>query len=134
MTAAPSDLAAIAPPGAPAKGPYSHAIQTPDLLFISGQLPIDPATGSLVSPDPVAQLQQCLRNLATLARAAGSDLSRTVKTTVLLRDLSRLAELNAAYAAFFTAPYPARTTFAVSALPMDAQVEIDATLYTGAPA
>lgn len=134
MTAAPSGLTAIAPHGAPAKGPYSHAIQTTDLLFISGQLPIDPTTGGLVSQDPVEQLQQCLRNLATLAQAAGSDLNRTVKTTVLLRDLSRLADLNAAYADFFTTPYPARTTFAVSALPMDAQVEIDATLYTGAPA
>lgn len=109
-------------------GPYSQAIAVNGLLFVSGQIPIDPTTGEFSSNDPVEQTRQCLRNLAAIAEAAGTDLSRTVKTTVLVRDLSRFADINAAYAEFFKAPFPARATFEVSALPKGAQIEIEAVI------
>jgi len=109
-------------------GPYSQAIAVNGLLFVSGQIPIDPATGEFSSNDPVEQTRQCLRNLAAIAEAAGTDLSRTVKTTVLVRDLSRFADINAAYAEFFKAPFPARATFEISALPKGAQIEIEAVI------
>lgn len=109
-------------------GPYSQAVAANGFLFVSGQLPIDPATGVFVSDDPVEQAGQCLRNIQAIAEAAGTDLARTVKTTVLVGDLSRFKEINEVYATFFTAPFPARATFEVSALPKDAQVEIDAVI------
>lgn len=119
----------IATSAAPAAiGPYSQGIVVNGLLFISGQLPIDPATGEFVSDDPIAQTRQCLKNLAAIAEAAGTDLSRTVKTTVLVRDLSRFPEINAAYAEAFCAPFPARATFEASALPKNAQIEIEAVI------
>ena len=122
-------LSAVTAADAPAAiGPYSQAIAVNGLLFVSGQLPIDPATGAFASDDPVEQARQCLRNIAAIARAAGTDIARTVKTTVLVRDLSRFADINAAYGEFFTAPYPARATFEVSGLPKDAQVEIEAVI------
>lgn len=107
-------------------GPYSQAIASGGFLLVSGQLPIDPATGAFPSDDPVQQMRQCLQNIAAIAEAAGTHLSRTVKTTVLVRDLSRFAEINAVYAEAFSAPYPARATFEVSALPKGAQIEVDA--------
>lgn len=107
-------------------GPYSQAVIANGFLFISGQLPIDPATGEFVSADPVEQCRQSLRNIDAIAKAAGADLLRVVKTTVLLKDLSCFAEVNAAYAEFFSSHRPARTTFEVSALPKGALVEIDA--------
>lgn len=107
-------------------GPYSQAIAANGLLFVSGQLPIDPATGGFVSDDPVEQAAQCLRNIQAIAKAAGTDLTNTVKTTILVCDLSRFKEINEVYAAFFGAPFPARATFEVSALPKGAQVEIEA--------
>lgn len=107
-------------------GPYSQAVVAQGLLFVSGQLPIDPATGAFASDDPVEQTRQCLKNIAAIAAAAGTDLSRTVKTTILVCDLSRFADINDAYAEAFSAPYPARATFEVSALPKGAQVEIEA--------
>jgi 2-iminobutanoate/2-iminopropanoate deaminase len=107
-------------------GPYSQAIAVNGLLFVSGQLPIDPRTGAFVSDDPVEQCRQALRNIAAIATAAGTDLSHTLKTTVLVRDLARFADINAAYGEFFAAPYPARATFEVSALPKGAQIEIEA--------
>ena len=112
-------------------GPYSQAVAVNGLLFVSGQLPIDPATGDFVSEDPVEQARQCLRNVAAIARAAGTDIARTVQTTVLVRDLKRFPEINAAYAEFFSAPYPARATFEVSGLPKNAQVEIEAVVALG---
>ena len=125
-------LTAIETADAPAAiGPYSQAVAVNGLLFVSGQLPIDPATGDFVSEDPVEQARQCLRNVAAIARAAGTDIARTVKTTVLVRDLKRFPEINAAYAEFFSAPYPARATFEVSGLPKNAQVEIEAVVALG---
>lgn len=109
-------------------GPYSQAVSHNGFLFVSGQIPIDPATGEFNSDDAVEQMRQCLKNIAAIATAAGTDISRTIKTTVLVRDLSRFAEINAAYGEAFTAPYPARATFEVSALPKGAQVEVEAVI------
>ncbi|GLS87139.1 RutC family protein y4sK [Cypionkella aquatica] len=109
-------------------GPYSQAIAAGGLLFVSGQLPIDPATGEFPSADAVDQMRQCLRNIAAIAEAAGASLSDVVKTTIYVTDLSRFAEINAGYAEAFAAPYPARATVEVAALPKGAAVEVDAIL------
>jgi len=111
-----------------AVGPFSQAIKVGDLLFVSGQLPIDPATGEFNSDDAVAQAEQCLKNLAAIAAAAGTSLASTVKTTVLLTDLGKFADINAVYAGFFSKPYPARACYEVSALPKGAKVEIEAVI------
>lgn len=119
----------IATNDAPAAiGPYSQGMVAGGLLFVSGQIPIDPATGEFNSDDVVDQCRQSLRNIAAIARAAGTDLDRTVKTTVLVRDLGRFSEINAAYAEFFSAPFPARATYEVSGLPRGAQIEIEAVI------
>lgn len=114
-------------PDAPqAVGPYSQARILNGLVFVSGQLPINPETGTIDTTDPVGQLRMCLANIDSIARAAGTDLARVVKTTVLVTDLSVFADLNAAYGEHFTPPFPARATYQVSALPLGAQVEIEA--------
>lgn len=116
-------------PHAPgAVGPFSQAIRVGNLLFVSGQLPIDPNTGEFVSEDAVKQAEQCLKNLAAIAEAAGTDLTKTVKTTVLLTDLNHFAAINAVYSGFFAQPYPARACYQVVALPKGAQVEIEAVI------
>lgn len=120
-------MEAISTPAAPAAiGPYSQAIAHGGLLFVSGQLPIDPATGAFPSNDAAEQAKQCLANIAAIAKAAGTDMTQCLKTTVLVRDLSQFAAINAVYAGFFAEPFPARATFEVSGLPKDAQVEIEA--------
>jgi 2-iminobutanoate/2-iminopropanoate deaminase len=91
-------------------------------------LPIDPTTGEFSSTDAVEQIGQCLRNIAAIAEAAGTTISRTVKTTVLVTDLSGFAALNEVYGSFFSEPYPARATFEVSALPKGAKVEVEAVI------
>ncbi len=111
-----------------AVGPFSQAIQVGNLLFVSGQLPIDPATGAFVSEDAVEQAGQCLRNIEAIAKAAGTDISKTVKATVLLTDLGQFAEINKIYEGFFSRPFPARACFEVSALPKGAKVEIEAVI------
>ncbi len=111
-----------------AVGPYSQAIKVGDLLFVSGQLPIDATTGEFNSPNAVEQAEQCLKNLHAIAKAAGTDLSKTVKTTVLLTDLGDFAEVNRIYAGFFSTPYPARACYEVKALPKGAKVEIEAVI------
>nr|WP_058321393.1 RidA family protein [Sinorhizobium sp. GL28]KSV94070.1 endoribonuclease L-PSP [Sinorhizobium sp. GL28] len=111
-----------------AVGPFSQAIKVGNLLFVSGQLPIDPATGEFNSDDAIAQADQCLKNLAAIAAAAGTSLANTVKTTVLLTDLGKFAEINKVYAGFFSKPYPARACYEVSALPKGAKVEIEAVI------
>ncbi len=120
-------MKAVSTDKAPAAiGPYSQAIVANGLVFVSGQLPIDPATGEFVSNDAVEQCRQSLRNIAAIAASVGADLSKVVKTTVLLKDLGQFAAINAAYAEFFPGVAPARTTFEASALPKGALVEIDA--------
>ena len=111
--------------GAVAVGPYSHAIDADPFVYLSGQTPLDPATGTLVDGSIRQQSRQCLANLAAVLHAAGLDQSHAVKCNVYLTDMDDFAEMNAEYAEFFTAPYTARTTVAVAALPLGARVEIE---------
>ena len=106
-------------------GPYSQAIATENLLFISGQLPIDPATGKLIDGDIGQRTDQILKNAANIAQAAGSDLSRVVKTTVFLTDLADFSLMNQAYGAHFPDLPPARSTIQVAALPLQSNIEIE---------
>lgn len=115
-----------------AVGPYSPAIRVGDLVFCSGQIPIDPATGNLVDGDITAQTEQVMRNLAALCEAAGANLDNVVKTTVYMVDLAEFAKVNEVYGKYFTEPYPARATAQASALPKGARIEIEAIAYLGA--
>lgn len=113
--------------GPSAIGPYSQAIAAGDLVFVSGQIPIDPATGTLVQGDIAAQTDRVLRNLSAILEAAGASLGRVVKTTVYLTDLGDFEAMNAAYARHFPGGEPpARATVQVSRLPKGVAVEIDA--------
>jgi len=113
--------------GAPkAIGPYSPAVRTGHLLFISGQIPIDPATGALVGGDIRTQIDRVMRNLQALLEAAGAGFEHVVRTTVFLADLDDFAAMNECYAKFVGDPPPARSTVQVARLPRDARVEIDA--------
>ena len=109
-----------------ALGPYSQAIVANGLVFASGQVPIDPATGEFVSGGIAEQTEQVLRNLQAVLEAAGSALDSVVKTTVFLSDLNDFAAMNEVYRRFFTAEAPARTTVQAARLPRDARVEMDA--------
>ena len=114
-------------PNAPAAiGPYSQAVKAGSMLFVSGQIPIDPATGAFAGEDIVAQTRQSLTNVKNILEAAGYALTDVVKTTVLLADIADFAAMNAVYAEFFTENCPARACFAVKALPKGALVEIEA--------
>jgi len=108
-------------------GPYSQAIQAHGLLFASGQIPLDPATGATVDGEIEDQTRRVLDNLGAVLEAGGSSFDRVLKTTVYLIDLSLFPRVNAVYAAYFSSqPAPARATVQVAALPLGAQVEIDA--------
>lgn len=107
-------------------GPYSQAVRVGDLVFVSGQIPLDPKTGELVSEDFKAQAEQVFANLEAICQAAGGDLNNIVKLNVYLTDLSRFAEFNEVMNARFQAPYPARAALGISALPKGAQVEAEA--------
>jgi len=107
-------------------GPYSQAVIAADLVFVSGQIPLDPATGQLVSGDFGAETRRVLANVEAILRAAGCDRSRVVKATVFLTDLALFGELNAIYAEFFGDHRPARAVVQVSALPRGARVEMEA--------
>ncbi len=121
------DRTVVSAAGAPAAiGPYSHAIASGGLLFCSGQIPLDPATGEIVGATPAEQAERCLRNLAAVCEAAGSSLARALRVTVYMTDLGAFAEVNERYASFFEAQAPARVAIGVAALPRGAQVEIDA--------
>jgi 2-iminobutanoate/2-iminopropanoate deaminase len=118
---------AIDAPAAPtAAGPYSHAIKAGELLFCSGQLPLDPASGEVVGGGAAAQAERCLLNLEAVCRAAGTVLSRAARLTVYLSNPAEVTNVNVVYERFFDRAPPARTSVLVAALPRDAEVEIDA--------
>ena len=116
---------AITSPKAKAIGPYSAAIESGDLVFVSGQIPLDAATGKLVEGDIAAQAKQSLENLKAILEAAGLSFGHVVKTTIFLTSMGDFAAVNEVYKAYLSEPYPARSTFAVAALPMGAKVEIE---------
>ena len=107
-------------------GPYSQAIHVGNLVYTSGQLPIDPATGTFPEGGIREQTRQSLTNVKAILEEAGLSLSHVVKTTVFLADMSDFAEMNSVYAEFFTEPFPARSAVAVKTLPKAALVEIEA--------
>ena len=109
-----------------AVGPYSHAVRSGGFLFLSGQTPLDPATGQLVEGDIGEHTRQCLRNLQAVCAAAGADLGDAVRCGIYVTDISTFGDVNAAYAEFFASDPPARSTVGVASLPVGAQVEIDA--------
>jgi 2-iminobutanoate/2-iminopropanoate deaminase len=117
-----------ADPGPPAAGPYSHAVKSNGLLFVSGQVHLDPANGQLVGDTPAEKAKRCLENLTIIAEAAGTKLENAVRIAVYVTDISVFAEMNAAYAEFFPSDPPARTTIGIAALPMGAEVEMDAVI------
>jgi 2-iminobutanoate/2-iminopropanoate deaminase len=106
-------------------GPYSQAVRTRDLLFLSGQIALDPASGQLIAGDIREQTERVLKNLQEVLEAADSALERVVKTTVYLKDMNDFPAMNEVYGRFFTADPPARSTVEVARLPRDARVEID---------
>ena len=108
-------------------GPYSQAIAQGQLLFTSGQIPIDPATGELRNSDIASAARQVLTNLRAVLVAGGADMNTVVKTTVFLKDMRDFQAFNAVYSEFFTEPFPARSCVQVAALPKDALVEVEAT-------
>jgi 2-iminobutanoate/2-iminopropanoate deaminase len=114
-----------------AVGPYSHAVRSGGFLFLSGQTPLDPATGKLVEGDVGEHTRQCLRNLQAVCEAAGASLSDAVRCGIYVTDIGSFGDVNAAYAEFFTENPPARSTIGVASLPVGAQVEIDAIVALG---
>jgi 2-iminobutanoate/2-iminopropanoate deaminase len=120
-------------PNAPAPiGPYSQAVQTGPLLFISGQIPINPATGNVDATDIAAETHQVMKNLKAILSAASLDFSQVVKTTILLSDMALFANVNEIYGQYFTGDYPARETYAVKALPKNVNIEISMVATTTA--
>ena len=111
---------------APAIGPYSPALKVGNLLFLSGQIPLDPASGQIVEGDIRAQTTRVLQNMGELLKAGGADFSQVVRTTIFLADLTDFSTVNEIYATYFTPPYPARATVQVARLPRDVKIEIDA--------
>ncbi len=107
-------------------GPYSQAIRSQGLVFVSGQLGIDPETGALASGDIAQETEQALRNLAAVLAAAGTGMDRVVKVTVFLTDMNQFGRMNEVYARYFPQAAPARSAFQVAALPKGAAVEIEA--------
>jgi 2-iminobutanoate/2-iminopropanoate deaminase len=123
---------AISTKGAPgAIGPYSQATSLGDLVFCSGQLGLDPATGSLVPGGVRAEAERALRNLGALLEAAGSGYDQVLKTTIFLADMADFAVVNEVYAGFFKEPFPARSTIQVAGLPRGGRVEIEAIATRG---
>src|SRR5215210_4381868 len=117
---------AVSSPDAPkAIGPYSQAVRAGQLLFLSGQVAIDPATGQLIDGDIAAQTRRVFDNLAAVLKAADRSFADVVRTTVFLADMNDFAAVNDVYGQYFQQPYPARATVQVARLPKDARVEID---------
>lgn len=117
---------AVSTPSAPrAIGPYSQGVRAGSLLFVSGQVPIDPATGNLVDGDIAAQTRRVFQNIGEILKAGGASFDHVVRTTVFLADMNDFAAMNDVYGTFFSSPFPARATVQVSRLPKDARIEID---------
>ena len=117
----------ISTPKAPnPAGPYSQAIRAGDLLFLAGQIPINPATGDIVGGDITAQARQVLDNIAAVLEAGGLSMADVVRTTVFLADMNDAPAMNEVYGAYFSQPYPTRATVQVARLPRDVRIEIDA--------
>jgi len=117
----------VTAPGAPAAiGPYSHAVRAGDLLFCSGQIPLDPASGELTGETAAEQARRCLENLQAVCAAAATSLDRAVRLTIYMTDLGQFGAVNEVYGSFFAADPPARVTVGVAQLPKGALVEIDA--------
>ena len=114
-----------------AVGPYSQAVRAGDLLFVSGQLGIDPGTGKLVDGGVEKQTEQALRNVASIIEAAGADMGSVVKATVFLQNMSDFAVMNGVYSSFFENEPPARAAFEVAQLPLGGLVEIEAIVHLG---
>ena len=110
---------------APSVGPFSAAVRAGDLLFLSGQVALDPASGKLVDGDIGAQTEQIFANISAVLEAAGKSFDDVMKTTVYLADMKDFGAMNTVYARYFQAPYPARTTIQVAALPLGAAIEIE---------
>lgn len=116
-------------------GPYSSALRSGALLFVSGQVPFDPATGAMVTDDIGAQTRRVLDNIGALLKAGGLTFASVARTTVFLADMNDFAAMNEVYRTYFTEPYPARSTVQAARLPRDARVEIDAiAMYDGGEA
>jgi reactive intermediate/imine deaminase len=113
-------------------GPYSQAVRAGDTVYLSGQIPLDPATGELVTGDITAQTRRVFDNLVAVCTAAGGSLADIVRVGIYLTDLGDFAAVNAVMAEYCKQPYPARSTIQVSALPRGAQVEVDAVIVLGA--
>lgn len=109
-------------------GPYSQAIKTDSLIFVSGQLPIDPNTNEFASDEIVEQTKMSLTNLKNIIEEAGSTMDKVLKVTVYLKNMEDFPKMNEVYETFFSAPYPARAAFEVARLPKDALVEIEAVI------
>jgi 2-iminobutanoate/2-iminopropanoate deaminase len=123
----------VTAPDAPAAiGPYSHAVRAGGLLFCSGQIPLDAASGELVGETAPDQARRCLENLEAVCAAAGASLADAVRLTVYMTDLGQFASVNEVYGSFFASDPPARVAIGVAALPKGAQVEIDAVIALGA--
>jgi 2-iminobutanoate/2-iminopropanoate deaminase len=123
---------AISTPSAPAAvGPYSQAVRSGDLVFLSGQIPLDPATKTLVDGDMGVQAERVMKNLGAVLEAAGASFDDVVKTTIYLVDLNDFARVNEVYGSFFHGAPPARATIAVAALPLGARVEVEAIARLG---
>jgi len=119
---------AVSTPNAPAAiGPYSQAIRAGNMLFLSGQIPIDPKTGSLVSGGIVEQTHQVFRNIAEILKAGGTSFEQVVSVGVFLADMNDFGKMNEVYATYFSSPAPARATVQVARLPKDCLVEIQVT-------
>lgn len=112
-------------------GTYSQAVRAGDTVYLSGQVPFDPATMQLVSGDMEAQARRVFENLKAVAEAAGGSLAHAVKLTIFLTDLANFAKVNEVMASYFDKPYPARSTIGVAQLPRGAQIEIECVLHLG---
>jgi 2-iminobutanoate/2-iminopropanoate deaminase len=122
---------AVTAEGAAVVGPYSQGVRAGELLFLSGQTPLDPATNRLAEGGIGAQTEQCFRNLFAVLRAAGLDPEAVVKVNVFLVDMGDFAAMNEVYARQFTRPFPARSTVGVAALPLGARIEIELVARAG---